>query len=476
MTAAHPFELQGAYGRRGSARRAAMRAALLGAGIWSCGGGSGTGTPGSAGAGSGGAESNASSSSSSGANGSPNANGSSSGSAGSPGTGSSSGGSAGSSTGGVGQTAEGGTSGGSSGGSGAGGSSSGGNDAGGANDGSSSDGKAVTGGAVSFSSDRVIVTGVRNTATPAATSVLNLHNGAPMAVNVTALALGGADQALFQVTGPAMPAAIMPGQDLPVTVQMTTTGTGLPTAPTNKDLGSNLLSASLTATLSTGSTAQASVYGLLLIQSNWEPTLGQIITTLGHKLNVGQAQNNWNPNTSMNATTLPGIEAGTDEVAAPHFVKSGSGSVTMSVVARFSPVGVLPYGWYPQGASSTRNVVGTMSMITDPQTSDKARTVFPPLATGSSTTFDPGASPFGIWVYSDQATQKYATGNAVNGDYDYTEDSLNSPANVHRIKTYPLKDASGAAIAQSYLVAVEEAANGDYQDYVFVLGNVNAAP
>ena len=376
----------------------------------------------------------------------------------------------------MGQSPDGGSAGGSSSSGASGSTSSGSSGGGGPSDASSSGGGPTTSG-VAFSSDRVIVTGVRNTATPPAASTLNLHNGAQSAAQVVTLTLGGADQALFQLTGlPTLPATLMPGQDLPVTVQLTTTGTGLPAAPTNKDLGSNLLTATLTATLNTGSTSQANVYGLLLIQSNWEPTLGQILTTLGHKLNVGQAQNNWNPNTSMNATTLPGIEAGTDEVAAPHFVKSGSGSVTMSVVARFSPVGVLPYGWYPKGASSTRNVVGTMSQITDPQTSDKARMVLPPLAAGSSTTFDPGTGPFGVWVYSDQATQKYATGNAVNGDYDYTEDSLNAPSNVHRIKSYPLKDANGVAIAQTYLVAVEEAANGDYQDYVFVLGNVDAAP
>ena len=347
---------------------------------------------------------------------------------------------------------------------------------GGSSSGSSGSSGQGAGSAVVFSSDRVIVTGVRNTTTSLATSVVSLHNGGQTAVQVTSLEIGGADQALFQVSDPpTLPAALLPGTDLPVTVQMMTTGATLPAAPTNKDLGSNLLTASLTVTWSSGS-ANAIVYGLLLIQSNWEPTLGQILMTLGHKLNVGRAQDNWNPNTSMMATNLPGVEAGTDEVAAPHFVKATAGTVTMTVVARFSPVGVLPYGWYPKGSSGTRNVVGTMSMIADPQTSDKARMVLPPPAAGSSTPFDPGTAPFGLWVYSDQATQKYATGNAVNGDYDYTEDALSSPANVHRIKTYPLKDAAGASIAQSYLVAVEEAGNGDYQDYVFVLRNVNAAP
>ena len=65
------------------------------------------------------------------------------------------------------------------------------------------------------------------------------------------------------------------------------------------------------------------MYGLVLIQANYEATLGQILIALGYKLDVGQAQNNWNPNTSMMAANLPGVEAGTDEVAAPHFVKAG---------------------------------------------------------------------------------------------------------------------------------------------------------
>jgi hypothetical protein len=50
-----------------------------------------------------------------------------------------------------------------------------------------------------------------------------------------------------------------------------------------------------------------------------------------------------------------------------------------------------------------------------------------------------------------------------------------SPANVHRMKVYPLKNAAGVVVAGSYPVAVEEAGNGDYQDYVFILSNVAPA-
>ena len=364
--------------------------------------------------------------------------------------------------------------------------------------GSGSGGAAGAGsGEVAFGADRVIVTGVRATTTPAATSSISLHNGGSTAIQVTGLAIAGTAQltlgpsgtavqatstpiagaALFQVVNPpAYPATLGPGMDLPVTVQLMTTGANLPAAPTNKDTGCTLLTANLTATSSSGS-AQAAVYGLVLIQANYEATLGQILIALGYKLNVGQAQTNWNPNTSMMAVNLPGIETGTDEVAAPHFVKAGTGSVTMTLVARFSPPGLLPYGWYPSTSATTMNTVGTMSMTTDAQTSDKARMIYPPLQAGSATTFDPGSGAFGLWVFSDQKTEQYNEGgNVINGDYDYSQDMLNAPANVHRFKSYPLKDASGASQAQKYLVAVEEAGNGDYQDYVFVLGNVSAAP
>ena len=352
-------------------------------------------------------------------------------------------------------------------------------------------------GLVSFEADRIVVTGVRGTTKPAATSTITLHNGGPTAAQITGisvgqtmqLALGPSGTAVqatgtplagaspFEIASPtSFPASLGPGANLVVTVQLSTTASNLPVPPSDKNLGSTFLSATLTA--SVGSMpVTAAIYGLLLIQDNYEPTLGQILIALGYKLSVGKAQNNWNPNTSMMAVDLPGVEAGTDEVAAPLFVKAAIGPVTLTVAARFSPVGALPYGWYPSTNVGTLNPVGTMSMIADAQTSNKARMVYPPLQAGSATTFDPGSAAFGLWIYSDQKTEKYNEGgNTINGDYDYTQDGPNTPAGVHRVKSYPLKDGAGTVIPHQFLVAVEEAGNGDYQDYVFVLGNVSVAP
>jgi hypothetical protein len=321
--------------------------------------------------------------------------------------------------------------------------------------------------------ERVVVTGVRGVVAPAAEGSVKVHNAGASAVSVTALTLTGTHAGLFQISSPpTLPALIAPNADLSLTIQLLTNSANLPSAPAQND-GATYLSANLNLALSAGA-AQVGVYGLVLTTATHEATLGQILKTLGYPLNVGLAQNNANPN-SGGTSTLAGVEAGTDEIAAPLFQKAGTGSVTLEAIARFSPKGPMPFGWYPKGAPTTRNTVGTMDQIADPQTSDKARMVTPPLS--GALTFDPAAQTFGIWVYSDQLSQKYDTGGTMsNGDYDYSEDAPNSPANVHRTKVYPLKNSAGTLVANTYLLAVEEAANGDYQDYVFVLGNAKVAP
>lgn len=322
----------------------------------------------------------------------------------------------------------------------------------------------------------VILTGVRDVATPALTQTVQLHNGGTTPTMITALTLAGANRTAFQINGmPQLPMALAAGADLPVTVQALTASSALPAAPPQNS-GATLLTATLSA--SAGSTsAEGNLWGLILTSATHEPTLGQILTTLGYgKINVGAAQNNANPISPSDASKLPkGIEAGSDEVAGQLFTKAGTGNVTLTAVARFSPKGPMPFGWYPKGSPTTHNSAGTMASAANAQTSDGARMVLSPITGPQS--FDPGTATFGIWVYTDQLSQKYDTGGtATNGDYAYSEDAPNSPANTHRTKVYPLKDATGAPVADSFLLAVEEAGNGDYQDYVFVLGNAKVAP
>lgn len=325
--------------------------------------------------------------------------------------------------------------------------------------------------ALKISPSRVILTGVRGVV-PVAHLEATLHNPGASALTLTAIALGGDDPGLFRIRdGPRLPATIAAGASLSLTLELLTDG-ALPPAPRKNDGGSTL-SARLEVAFEGGS-AVASVHGVLLTTVMHEPTLGQILGAAGIPLNVGRAQNNANPNTGGTAT-LPGVEAGTDEVPGGLFQKAGPGEVTLQVVARFSPKGPMPFGWYPRGEPHIRHEVATMISSPDNQTSDQARRMLPPVTGAPS--FDPGEQSFGIWVYTDQRSQRFDVGgNAANGDYSYSEDAPNSPPDVHRIKVYPLKGAAGAPVANSYLLAVEEATNGDYQDYVFLLGNVRIAP
>ncbi len=319
-----------------------------------------------------------------------------------------------------------------------------------------------------------IFTGVRDQATPLLTQAVKVHNGGTASVAISALTLGGAGKAAFQINGaPQLPMNLAAGADLPVTVQALTTTAAVGPAPAQNS-GAAASIATLTATAGSV-TAQTNLYSLVLTVPTHEPTLGEILIELGYKLNVGVAQNDANPISPSDATKLPkGIEAGTDEIAAPLFVKAGTGNVTMLAVARFSPEGPMPFGWYPKGSPTTHNMAGTMATTTDMQTSNGARMVLSPV-TGTQA-FDPGTTVFGTWVYSDQMSMKYSIGTATNGDYDYSEDAPNTPAGTHRTKVYPLKDVTGTLVANSFLIAVEEAGNGDYQDYVFVLGNAKVAP
>ena len=320
----------------------------------------------------------------------------------------------------------------------------------------------------------VILTGVRDFISPVLSQAVQVHNSGTAPVSVTALTIGGSRPAAFQVAATTpLPLVLAGGADVTVTIEALTTMAVLPPAPPQNS-GATLVTSTLTVSAGVLS-AQANLFGLVLTTETHEPTLGQILTTLGYKLNVGAAQDNANPISPSDASKLPGIESNSDEVAAPLFVKAASGNVTLLPVARFSPKGPMPFGWYPKGSPSTRNAVGTMASIPDAQTSNKARMVLSPITGGQS--FDPAAAAFGIWVYTDQLSQRFDTGGtATNGDYAYSEDAPNSPPNTHRSKVYPLKDGAGIALSNQYLIAIEEAGNGDYQDYVFVLGNAKVAP
>jgi hypothetical protein len=164
-----------------------------------------------------------------------------------------------------------------------------------------------------------------------------------------------------------------------------------------------------------------------------------VVDTLGFAIDVG--------GTTLSLGT--GQAPIGDEVQAFRFKASGAMPVELIPVARYSPAELLPYGYY---TAAGEVVIGTIS-------ANQNQALYPTTEAGAKSSFDAPAGEFGIFTQSAHKT--------------YTEDPKNAGNQTsHAVRTYPLKNRQGMPMANAYLVCMEEAANGDYQDYVFQLSNV----
>ncbi len=197
------------------------------------------------------------------------------------------------------------------------------------------------------------------------------------------------------------------------------------------------------------STYDIGLFGLATTgeQGNNEPPLKAVVDTLGRNIDVG--------GTGLILGTNPAPIG--DEVSAPLFVKAGTGAVTIKPVARYSPDELLPFGWYTNPAGDPiLNEVATIAL-------NQEQTLNPAIVAGGGNSFDPGNQSFGVYVKSISF-----------GRNTYTQDGINT--NIpHGARTYPAKNRLGVVIPNTYLVAFEDAQNGDYQDYVFEISNARPA-
>jgi len=155
------------------------------------------------------------------------------------------------------------------------------------------------------------------------------------------------------------------------------------------------------------------------------------------------------------------------------FRKAGPGPV------RFAPIIALGLeaknrgGWYtvpatPDAPPSKREL---WTYVFKNTTEDlrTGKNLPPPLADGSSTTFDPGGGPFGLWISNDQ----FEDGGV------FTQPALVARINrrlakqPYKAMIYPNRDkATGRIIPHSYLIGWEYSTNDDFQDVVCQVDNV----
>jgi hypothetical protein len=287
-------------------------------------------------------------------------------------------------------------------------------------------------GGVRTTTSELVFSGVQGSRSLPAQRIL-LVNQASEARTVFAAALTGSAPEDFAVSGLAAPVQLQPRQTLEVSVSF---------VPHSNRIGS--LSAQLMITTDSGPLTLG-LYGLATRGEEGvrEPALADVLTTLGYAVQVG----------------TPDLILGTGsdllgaEVRAPLFAPIGS-EVTLTAVARYSPDEDLPYGWYLPADAPVLNPVATILK-------GQFQTLRPVVQ--GVTTFSTGAKPFGIYIHS----------NSFGRD-TFTQETFNVGQTKHAVRVYPLRDRQGDLVPYAYLLAFEDATNGDYQDYVFTLEGVRA--
>ncbi len=187
------------------------------------------------------------------------------------------------------------------------------------------------------------------------------------------------------------------------------------------------------------------------IEGPREPGLAAILATTGLKADIG-----WDGIHTHTKAELSGVE-----IAEQRFRRAAPGAVTMEPVARYSPDFLLPFGYYREVSGATEvTAIGTLALKTPSR--HEHNCLYPSLASGVIQ-FDPGAESFGVFTASPLHVA-------------YSEDAVNrrlAPKHLaHAARVFPVKDRDGKTRPNAYLICFEEAFNGDYQDYVFLLSNV----
>ncbi|WP_052352047.1 malectin domain-containing carbohydrate-binding protein [Deinococcus pimensis] len=291
---------------------------------------------------------------------------------------------------------------------------------------------------VSVGPSELVLSATKDTVSPQREVLLANESAAPLTVR--SVRVEGADAAAFTlVDAPTTPLVLGPGERRSVRVSFSPGGR------------TGALSASVNVTTDGGAApAGVNLYGLSAsgYEGDLEPPLQQIASTLGYALNVGTSD------------LLLGTGAAPigDEVRAWSFRRAGPGPVTVRPVARYSPEDELAFGYYTGGTQPVKTKLGAIAR-------GGFQTLLPSVTAGSRDAFDPGDAVFGFYA----GPTSYAPRDT------FTDDRLNTGPLAHAVRVYPVRDRSGQVIANQYLLAMEPAANGDYNDYVFVIGNVTPA-
>lgn len=162
------------------------------------------------------------------------------------------------------------------------------------------------------------------------------------------------------------------------------------------------------------------------------------------------------------ADTTPGL-----------FKRVGSGPVKYTPLIALGMPSVTRGGWYRAGkdvSAPTKKELWSYQHRNTSADLDTGKNLPPPLASGATTSFEPGDEPFGLWVSNDGLKD----GGAFTQPKVVAAVNQRLAKQPYKAMIYPYKDkATGKVVPHSYLIGWEYSTNDDFQDVVCRVDNVD---
>lgn len=155
------------------------------------------------------------------------------------------------------------------------------------------------------------------------------------------------------------------------------------------------------------------------------------------------------------------------------FKKAGPGPVKFTPVIALGLETTNRGGWYTEGPDARSPKKRELWSYTARNTASDLETgknVPPALATGSTTSFDPGDEPFGLWISNDGLKD----GGVFSQPRLVAAINARLAKQPYKAMIYPNRDkATGKLIPHSLLIGWEYSTNDDFQDVVCRVDNVD---
>jgi hypothetical protein len=151
------------------------------------------------------------------------------------------------------------------------------------------------------------------------------------------------------------------------------------------------------------------------------------------------------------------------------FRRAGPGPVRYTPVLALGLETTTSGGWYAPRDEPAKRPLWSYTFKSGGHDLETRRDLAPPLEAGSTTEFDPGEAPFGLWVSNAGLTD----GGVFTQPGAVRAANARLAAQPYKAMIYRLRDkVTGRVVPHAYLIGWEYSTNDDFQDVVCTVENV----